>query len=136
MPTTVMVRARVTLSHSNLQFDRDTRTHKNIIIVKYVCMKYVCVCVCVCSTEAYGNPTRIDYGTGHEFKFAAFLCCLIKLGVVPQMDAAALVLKVFNRCGMLYCALVHVVGYYIMPKYMWWDIILCLSTCGGILYYA
>jgi serine/threonine-protein phosphatase 2A activator len=48
-------------------------------------------------SESFGNPTRIDYGTGHEFKFCVFLCCLMKLGVVPMTDAAALVLKVFEK---------------------------------------
>lgn len=47
--------------------------------------------------ESFGNSTRIDYGTGHEFKFCAFLCCLMKLGVVPQEAAAPLALKVFSR---------------------------------------
>lgn len=47
--------------------------------------------------ESFGNPTRIDYGTGHEFKFCAFLCCLMKLKVFPQSAAAPLVLKVFSR---------------------------------------
>ena len=47
--------------------------------------------------ESFGNPTRIDYGTGHEFKFCSFLCCLMKIGVVEQSVAAALGLKVFSR---------------------------------------
>lgn len=49
------------------------------------------------SPESFGNPTRIDYGTGHEFKFCVFLCCLMKLGVILLTDAAALVLKVFEK---------------------------------------
>lgn len=44
--------------------------------------------------EGFGNYTRIDYGTGHEAKFMAFLCCLMKIGVVPMEDAAAIVLRV------------------------------------------
>lgn len=47
--------------------------------------------------QSFGNYTRIDFGTGHEAKFCAFLCCLMKLGVVTKEDAAALVLKVFSR---------------------------------------
>lgn len=47
--------------------------------------------------ESFGNPTRIDYGTGHEFKFCAFLCCLMKIGVIQQNAAAELALKVFNK---------------------------------------
>lgn len=28
--------------------------------------------------EAFGNRTRIDYGTGHELAFVAWMCCLAK----------------------------------------------------------
>ena len=49
--------------------------------------------------EGFGNATRIDYGTGHEAKFMAFLCCLMKIGVVRREDAAAVVLKVVKRWG-------------------------------------
>ena len=47
--------------------------------------------------EGFGNATRIDYGTGHEAKFMAFVCCLMKIGVVLREDAAAVVLKVVKR---------------------------------------
>lgn len=47
--------------------------------------------------EAFGNRTRIDYGTGHETCFVAFLFCLAKLGVLMEGDCAAVVLKVFDR---------------------------------------
>ncbi|XP_043837921.1 serine/threonine-protein phosphatase 2A activator isoform X1 [Dromiciops gliroides] len=47
--------------------------------------------------ESVGNPTRIDYGTGHEAAFAAFLCCLCKIGVLRVDDQMAIVFKVFNR---------------------------------------
>jgi len=47
-------------------------------------------------TEAFGNSTRIDYGTGHELSFVMFLCCLFKLEVLKEADAPAAVLKVFN----------------------------------------
>ena len=47
--------------------------------------------------ESFGNPTRIDYGTGHEFKFCAFLCCLMKLGVLSKTDAPALALRVLRE---------------------------------------
>ncbi|TPP61529.1 Serine/threonine-protein phosphatase 2A activator, partial [Fasciola gigantica] len=33
-------------------------------------------------TESFGNSTRIDYGTGHELAFIAFLACLFKSGVL------------------------------------------------------
>ncbi|CAL8276351.1 unnamed protein product [Merluccius merluccius] len=47
--------------------------------------------------EAVGNSTRIDYGTGHEAAFAAFLCCLCKVGALRLDDQMAIVFKVFNR---------------------------------------
>jgi hypothetical protein len=36
--------------------------------------------------DSLGNPTRIDYGTGHETTFIALLCCLAKLGVLTEAD--------------------------------------------------
>ena len=47
--------------------------------------------------DSFGNSTRIDYGTGHETTFAAFLYCLARLGVVGIDDAPALVLRVFAQ---------------------------------------
>uniref|UniRef100_A0A0B7BU89 Serine/threonine-protein phosphatase 2A activator n=1 Tax=Arion vulgaris TaxID=1028688 RepID=A0A0B7BU89_9EUPU len=47
--------------------------------------------------ESVGNDTRIDYGTGHEFSFVAFLCCLCKLGVLREEDFPAIVLQLFER---------------------------------------
>uniref|UniRef100_A0A3P9JD76 Serine/threonine-protein phosphatase 2A activator n=1 Tax=Oryzias latipes TaxID=8090 RepID=A0A3P9JD76_ORYLA len=47
--------------------------------------------------ESVGNPTRIDYGTGHEAAFAAFLCCLCKVGALRVDDQLAIVFKVFDR---------------------------------------
>jgi len=47
--------------------------------------------------QGFGNATRIDYGTGHEAKFVAFLCCLMKIGVILREDAAAVVLVVMNK---------------------------------------
>ena len=44
--------------------------------------------------EGFGNATRIDYGTGHELKFMAFICCLMKIGVIPKEDGAAVVLRI------------------------------------------
>jgi serine/threonine-protein phosphatase 2A activator len=49
--------------------------------------------------DSWGNPTRIDYGTGHETTFVGFLFCLAALGLVTQDDRAALVCVVFNRCA-------------------------------------
>ncbi|XP_028828822.1 serine/threonine-protein phosphatase 2A activator [Denticeps clupeoides] len=47
--------------------------------------------------ESVGNSTRIDYGTGHEAAFAAFLCCLCKIGALRVEDQLAIIFKVFDR---------------------------------------
>lgn len=47
--------------------------------------------------ESFGNDTRIDYGTGHELAFVAFLCCLFKIGALSEEDYPAICLKVFDR---------------------------------------
>lgn len=50
-------------------------------------------------TESWGNQTRIDYGSGHELNFIAFLFCLSTkpLNTLTQSDYQAIVLKVFTR---------------------------------------
>ncbi len=45
--------------------------------------------------ESFGHLERIDYGTGHELNFVAFLFCLYKLGVFNQEDLKATINKVF-----------------------------------------
>ena len=47
--------------------------------------------------EGFGNPTRIDYGTGHEMAFIMFLCCMFKIGAYKSDDKVAVGTKVFNR---------------------------------------
>lgn len=47
--------------------------------------------------ESFGNSTRIDYGTGHELAFIAFLCCLYKVEVLCEGDAVATVLHLFVK---------------------------------------
>lgn len=47
-------------------------------------------------TDSFGNMVRIDYGTGHEVTFCAFLYCLARLGAVGQEDRQALVTRVFS----------------------------------------
>ncbi|VDK34125.1 unnamed protein product [Taenia asiatica] len=37
-------------------------------------------------TESVGNPVRIDYGTGHELSFIAFLLSLFKVGYLQQTE--------------------------------------------------
>ena len=38
--------------------------------------------------EAFGNPTRIDYGTGHETSFVVLLCELARASVPAQIRLA------------------------------------------------
>ena len=47
--------------------------------------------------DAFGNATRLDYGSGHELAFVALLCCLSLLEVFAEPDLPALVLRVFTR---------------------------------------
>ncbi|KAI9337406.1 hypothetical protein DFJ73DRAFT_628923 [Zopfochytrium polystomum] len=47
--------------------------------------------------HSFGNRRRIDYGTGHEAHFVAFLLCLRKLDVLKDEDYPAVVLRVFWR---------------------------------------
>lgn len=47
--------------------------------------------------ESFGNTIRIDYGTGHETNFMAFLFCLNILGFINSSDYSTVILKVFNR---------------------------------------
>lgn len=35
---------------------------------------------------SFGSAQRLDYGTGHELSFLAFLACLWKLGVFPDAE--------------------------------------------------
>jgi len=53
--------------------------------------------IAVYLVESVGNSTRIDYGTGHELSFIAFLCCLYRIGAYTEQDAKATVLQVFVR---------------------------------------
>lgn len=46
---------------------------------------------------SFGDFFRIDYGTGHEAAFAAWLHCLCLLGIFTPADEADLVLRVFSR---------------------------------------
>jgi len=47
--------------------------------------------------DSFGNPQRIDYGTGHELAFVAFLLCLRAVRVFADNDREALVTRVFAR---------------------------------------
>lgn len=46
-------------------------------------------------SDSFGNMTRIDYGTGHEANFLAWLLCLHRIGLIVEEDFKAVVLKVF-----------------------------------------
>ncbi|KAI3472532.1 hypothetical protein Pfo_030683 [Paulownia fortunei] len=48
-------------------------------------------------TDSFGNAARIDYGTGHETNFAAWLYCLARLDIVREEDYQALVSRVFVK---------------------------------------
>ncbi|KAI7754408.1 hypothetical protein M8C21_020087 [Ambrosia artemisiifolia] len=48
-------------------------------------------------TDSFGNSSRIDYGTGHETNFAAWLYCLARLGVIKEEDYHAVVARVFVK---------------------------------------
>ncbi|KAI8538279.1 hypothetical protein RHMOL_Rhmol09G0090100 [Rhododendron molle] len=48
-------------------------------------------------TDSFGNESRIDYGTGHETNFAAWLYCLARLGLIKEEDYQAVVTKVFVK---------------------------------------
>ncbi|EFC42525.1 serine/threonine-protein phosphatase 2A regulatory subunit B [Naegleria gruberi] len=47
--------------------------------------------------DSFGNKTRIDYGTGHEATFCAWMCCLARLNIVTLRDSFALVSVIFPR---------------------------------------
>lgn len=44
---------------------------------------------------AFGHPGRLDYGTGHETTFVAFLYGLARLGLVGDGEREAFVTRVF-----------------------------------------
>ncbi|KAF9929627.1 Serine/threonine-protein phosphatase 2A activator 2 [Linnemannia zychae] len=48
-------------------------------------------------TECWGNRKRIDYGTGHEATFLAWLFCFDRLGLIKKEDYKAIVIKVFFK---------------------------------------
>lgn len=47
--------------------------------------------------DSFGNPTRVDYGSGHEASFLIFILCLRKLGVFEESDNRSLVLRLFLK---------------------------------------
>ena len=53
-------------------------------------------------TGAFGNGTRIDYGSGHELSFLAWLCCLDLIGYFTEIDYPALITRVFAELVFLF----------------------------------
>ena len=47
--------------------------------------------------DSFGNEVRIDYGTGHETTFVAWMCALYRLGFFETEDREGLVFHVFDR---------------------------------------
>lgn len=47
--------------------------------------------------QAFGNGTRIDYGSGHELNFILWLLCLRQISLLPDSTFQALTLLVFPR---------------------------------------
>lgn len=47
--------------------------------------------------NSFGNPTRIDYGTGHELSFLAFLTILHSLELLKVEDDRVVVEKLFGK---------------------------------------
>lgn len=47
--------------------------------------------------QAFGNRTRIDYGSGHELNFMVWLLCLYQLRIITPTDFRSIVLQVFTR---------------------------------------
>jgi len=47
--------------------------------------------------DSFGNPVRLDYGTGHELHFIVVLYCLFLARVLTMDDAIQVVLRIFNR---------------------------------------
>ena len=48
-------------------------------------------------SDSFGNPTRVDYGTGHETMFVCFLLCLEEIGLVRIEEHKTLVCRVFTK---------------------------------------
>lgn len=51
--------------------------------------------IAVYLVHSFGNKKRIDYGTGHEAHFIAFLLCIKEVGCISEDDFSALILNVF-----------------------------------------
>lgn len=57
-------------------------------------MLFLFLMLCKLSSRVYG---RTNVFAGHEAAFAAFLCCVCKIGALGTEDQLAMVFKVFTR---------------------------------------
>eukprot|EP01006_Ploeotia_vitrea_P010520 TRINITY_DN27327_c0_g1_i1.p1 TRINITY_DN27327_c0_g1~~TRINITY_DN27327_c0_g1_i1.p1 ORF type:complete len:364 (-),score=28.98 TRINITY_DN27327_c0_g1_i1:29-1120(-) len=53
--------------------------------------------LCCYLYDAFGNDTRIDYGTGHELHFVCFCLCLFLLGAYTEDDFFFVITRVLLR---------------------------------------
>jgi serine/threonine-protein phosphatase 2A activator len=81
----VLQRALLPLPEAASADDNETQRHTQMIAE-----------VSTYLINAVGDRSRIDYGTGHEAHFVAWMYCLERLGLVGSADYAALVLRVFR----------------------------------------
>lgn len=58
--------------------------------------------------QSFGSWTRIDYGTGHEFNFLAYIVSLFKLGILIPEDSISIVFDVFWSYWDLICEIQQV----------------------------
>lgn len=47
--------------------------------------------------NAFGNTTRIDYGSGHELSFIGYLAVLCLTGLLTEKDEEAMVFILFDK---------------------------------------
>lgn len=74
--------------------DESAELLENVLDEKYhACIPEISIYL----NESFGNSTRIDYGTGHELAFVAFLCCLYKIGILDEPDALPTVFNLFMK---------------------------------------
>ncbi|XP_010688656.2 uncharacterized protein LOC104902548 [Beta vulgaris subsp. vulgaris] len=82
--------------HDRMTQNADSFIH-NIILDSHDELKDSVVELTPYFTDSFGNPSRIDYGTGHETNFAAWLYCLARLGLIKEEDYQGVVIRVFVK---------------------------------------
>lgn len=68
--------------------DVDIIQHDRSVIIKELVAYF---------THCFGSRERIDYGTGHEAHFAAWMYCFDRIGFLSKKDYPALVLRLFPK---------------------------------------